>query len=180
MFQLIDDFIENRLKRVLFNGAPIPVYTYVPDRDKEDAKYPAYAFKRLWWKIDYKRARDCEVFKRNVDANGDTVSWSVKPHPIPITVVYQLHARATSKPHCDQLGLKLIQAFPAAQTSIIGDQCPLVMLGEDPHNDDDTSKPLYDMIFMLWFYGVWIERLEEYLVDPVTGVNFGHEINWRD
>lgn len=191
MFTEVENALSEYVQRVKFEGEPIQVYPYIPDQDKDETKMPCYAFARQYWKVNAKKAHDSEIFipseetiTQLVPPNpglGDPVevtgpaSWTVKPFPTPIDICYEFRTRATNSQHRDQLALKAIQLFHGAICLHVGDQRPLVMLGE-PHNLDQRAKPLFEMSTLLWVYEVWVERLESYTVPSILIPTLEQEI----
>lgn len=185
----IDTWLYGRLRQILFNGAPIVVHAYGPDRDKGEFEPPCIAFERMYIRIDTIRARPTiEVpvadplsttinvppqmaLKTGVTLSGP-VSYTIKPYPTPVTVFYHVYALATKKNHADRLQLGLIQAFPPGYQPNIGGQYPLIMVS-DIENIDQLDAPVFESTISLSVGSVWIDRLEEYESPSIGVIDFG-------
>jgi len=189
-FADLDSYVAGRLEKVLVNDEPITVHPYSPDREKGISKYPCYAFERIAFTVDYARARPCvEIFAEgNEDVTVDlpvewgsgtatgVKSYTRKPYPIPVHVMYELNSLATSKSQFDSLMLYLLQAFPPGHTALVGQDYALFTLGQ-PKNMDALEIPLFRAMFVLSAAPFWIDRVEEYDSESIQTVDFEKEID---
>jgi len=187
MLALVDTHIATRLGKITLANVSMKHYDYEPDREKGTTQYPHTWFSRLYFKEDLSRARpNHEQFTPNEETEtliftpvqamgGPTeltgpVSWTRKPYPTPIQVVYEIGASATNKTHWNQLEPMVIQAFPVGYQPNINSQYPL-FIKTSPHNLDERDKPLFSISFLMWVHDVWIDRFEEYtspsIVEPL-------------
>lgn len=176
MFEIVEEFIYQRLRRIAHNDRPIAVYRYEPHREKGKPEYPCIAFERSRYDIDYSRARpDGIIFEPSEELNIIRLNplqtgsgafeertgpayYRVKPYPVAINIFYYLNVLATEKDHADYLQLMLVQAFPPGYMPDIAGQSPLMSLSRI-ESRDDLSVPLFEVDCVLAVEGIWIERI---------------------
>ena len=169
MISDVDDFIKQRLEMVKLGGVTIPVYTYIPEREKGETDFPCYAFCRESIEIrEEDKHPDCDLFipseqQATVVVNGvtltgtDTYAW--KPYPSPVDVYYEVYCIATTKAHYDKLVELFIQTFPPGYIATINDQRILFSrIWNKPM--DDLDIPIFRGITLLKASDIWLDRLE--------------------
>lgn len=169
MIQDIEEFIQSRLEKVKLGGQTIPVYTYIPEREKGQSEFPCYAFVRDMIEIREEDKRpDCELFipsdeEVSITYDDETItgpdSYTWKPYPSPVDIYYEIYAIATTKSHYDNLVTLLIQTFPPGYIATINEQRILFSRIWNK-NQDDLDIPLYWGITLLKASDVWLDRLE--------------------
>lgn len=189
MFDPVENFIENQLKRIKFNNKSVKVYRYGPDRDKGQTEYPCITFERIRYDIDYTRAVPNGIYFDPSDKQatvnltkyqargGEQVRtgpdyYLVKKISIPINIFYYINTFATRKDHSDYMQFMLMQAFPPAYMPEIDGQYPLMSIHQ-MESTDDMSIPIFDTGGVLSVEGFWIERLTKEEVAPsIKGFNW--------
>jgi hypothetical protein len=200
MFPFVESHINSRLSKVLFEGNPMRVLPYEPDRDKGASDYPFYAIQFLYYREDKGRAKpNCEIFVPSEEqetvefpAPGNMggpksitgpMQFTKKPYPTPYDIGYDLHVYATDPAVAKAMLLKLAQAFPIGYMPKIGEpgkeSWPLFTKGT-PQDDDEPDKPLFHKIVPLWVEGVWIDRLEEEEHSSISSPELDSEITNYD
>lgn len=187
MLSDVDDFIKARLGSITFNKVPIPVYPYIPDREKGKTKYPCYAFVRhqisireadkkpdIWLMIPSQQEITVNPDINNGEAVSGPPSYIAKPYPTPVDLIYEVMALSTKEAHNNYLLEMLLQAFPPGYIAQIGDYYPL-FYHTHPIIGDDLRLPLYKTSFILEVTDFWIDRLEARTVPSITDIQFTGE-----
>jgi hypothetical protein len=192
MLELVDTYIENRLKKIKYNGASIPVYGYLPEREKGATTYPCLAYVRHEITIrDHDMRPDAETWDAGAGdtytddpilhdgaANDEHVHgvehYTRKPFPTPVDVLYEILTIATKQTHNNYLTEKIFQAFPPGHTALIGDCYALFNHGKTI-NGDELDIPLYKSSFLLDVTDLWIERLESEEHKSIKTIDFDTE-----
>lgn len=188
-FDPIEDFLEARLQKIIFNNTSVTVYRYGPNREKGQTIYPCVTFERMRFDIDYTRARPADFYFEASDelatvtltkyqTRGGELTrtgpdfYYIKKYPIPINIYYYINAFATSRDHINYLQFALMQSFPPAYMPELEGQYPMFSLQELDYRDD-MSIPLYDVGGVLSIEGIWIERLgKEEIAPSIKGFNW--------
>jgi hypothetical protein len=182
MFEAVENFIENRLKRIKFNNTPVTIYRYGPDREKGETEYPCITFERIRFDVDYSRARPDGIYFEPSDEEatvtltkyqargGDLVRtgpdhYLIKKYPIPVNIFYFVNCFSTVKDHSDYMQFMVLQAFPPAYMPEIEGQYPLFSI-QELEARDDLSIPLFDVGGVLSVEGVWLDRLSKEEIAP--------------
>ena len=165
----LETFIQQRLEKVKLGGEVIPVYPYIPDREKGQSNFPCYAFVRENIEIREEDKRpDCELFipseeEATVVVDDETLtgpdSYTWKPYQSPVDIYYEIYAIATERAHYEKLTTLLIQTFPPGYIAIINDQRILFSRVWNK-SQDDLNIPLYWGTTLLKASDVWLDRLE--------------------
>jgi hypothetical protein len=181
----LDTFIIDQLKRIIFNGNPVTVYDYVPDRDKGDSIFPCLASIRHEVTV---REKDVQpnakiitpsstmISATQTAANGGETSsgpqsYVVTPYPTPVDVLYEIMAFATNKNDNTFLIEMIFQAFPPGFSTQIGDYYPVFMYGK-PIVSDHLELPLYQTSYLLTVTDLWLDRLDSSTLPSITSVEF--------
>lgn len=188
MIDAVDTHINARLGKRLFEGNPITVYPYLPSREHGETVYPCKAWTRRTVEPDRTKARpNCEVFipseteiEIDVQQNmgGGTLtgpeSYTEKPYPIPVHIVYEIHVLATTEAHSESLTEGLIQLFPPGYMPTIDGQTPYFELGE-PLDLDELEAPVFRKGFILSVSDVWVDAIDSWARKPITQIDFDTE-----
>lgn len=176
MFDIVEEYIYQRLRRIIHNDRPIMVYRYEPHRDKGNPEYPCISFERARFDIDYTRAKPegiyfegserLSVIRLNPLQSGGAGYeeregpdyYTIKPYPTPINIFYYLSCYATEKSHADYMQMMMLQAFPPGFMPDIAGQTPLMSLSQI-EGHDDLSVPMFEVDCVLSVEGIWVERL---------------------
>lgn len=182
----IDNFITQRLEKVKLGGTTIPVYPYIPEREKGESEFPCYAVCRDMIEIREEDKRpDCElmipsVTQATIIVDGETLtgtdSYTWKPYPSPVDIYYEIHCMATKKAHYDNLVTLFIQTFPPGYIATINDQRILFSRVWNS-NQDDLDIPLYHGVTLLKASDVWLDRLEAEEYKSIQQVIFSDDID---
>jgi len=188
MLELLDDHIKQRLEIVLHEGNPVKVFDYLPERELDEAEYPCYAFQQHELEIQAGDARpNCELFipsqtTEEIEVQDylgggnlegpDGYTW--KPYPTPVSVIYEVQARATTRLHAKKLQEGILQAFPPGYQPEINGQ-PILFVYGRPIYMDSLDKPEYCIAFILTLHDVWIDRAEFAAFKPIKTINFDME-----
>lgn len=129
----LDNLITQRWRRMLYNGEPIKLYPYLPDRDKNETVYPSVGFQRIvGGALLHSERRHGPIFipseqeaTTDVDrvmGGGTTTgpaAYTVKPFQTPTACTYEFHTLATDKELADLMLQYMYQVIPP-------DFCPTV------------------------------------------------------
>jgi len=168
----------------MFNGKSIPVYGYIPERDKKKTKYPCVAYLRHQITIREHDKRpnhnivvpsettqsDPVLLGNVVEGLSGPTSFTVKPYSTPIDIMYEIVALSTKKEDNNYLLEMMYQTFPPGYTAQIGDHFPLFYHGT-PIISDQLGLPLYKTSFLLEVTDIWIDRLESKVVPAMTDID---------
>ena len=176
MFEIVEEYIYQRLRRIIHNDRPITVYRYEPHRDKGNPEYPCISFERARFDIDYTRAKPDGIYfeacerlsvinlnpsqsvRGEFEERHGPDCYTIKAYPMPINIFYYLTCYATEKSHADYIQMSLPQAFPQGFMPDIGGQSPLMSLSQI-EGRDDLSVPMFEVDCVLSVEGIWVERL---------------------
>jgi hypothetical protein len=186
----IDDLIIQRLRRICFGTVdgepePIPIYAYLPDRDKGNTVYPSVAFQRLTHHIlsedvrsghsVFKPSSATQTIQVQRDMGGGTVTgpqgFTRKPYPTPVVVTYEIHTLATVKAHADYLLTAMYSAIPAGYSPTMADGQRPIFCHDKPICLDDLDKPEFRTSYLFDIRPVWIDRLEAWSNAPITSIS---------
>jgi hypothetical protein len=185
----IDQYIENRLKKIQFNSADLPVYSYIPSQERGKTPYPCAVYLRQDMTIREVDKRPDEKLRTPSDVlatvdvpfdmGGGTLtgpeSYTLKPYSTPIDIFYEIAALATSKSDNTYLLTMLLQAFPPGHQAKIGNYYPLFIHG-DIIVSDQLELPLYRTSFVLQVTDIWLERMESEEVPSIQIIDHQTEI----
>jgi hypothetical protein len=202
----LDNLITARWQRIKYNGAPITVYPFLPDRDKGETKYPCVGFQRIIGGALISRdRRNQQIFIPSIENNtiqadrlmgGGTVegpvSYTMKPYPTPTSATYEFHALATDKEMADLMIQFMYQAVPPDFCPTVADVLEIngvertvyqkpVFIHDHPVNMNHLDKPKFRTMFLYHVAPIWIDRLEEFEVAPVEDMRIAFEsLAWRN
>lgn len=195
------------------NRQPIQVFPYAEERTKGSTKYPCFAVDRIELIVRHEDKRpDHEIFEASdtlyeppepeegeeafsfpviydkdgnaLEAPSGPASFTRRPFPTPIDLVYEIHAVASVKLHYDFLQEMLFQAFPPGfQTEVTNAYYKQYALFSliDSINFDDLEKPEFRRVFLYRVSGLWLERVENYESLPIITTDYEPEIiNYGD
>lgn len=193
MFEIVEEYIYQRLRRIIHNDRPIMVYRYEPHRDKGMPEYPCISFERSRFDIDYTRSRPggiifepsdrlsvisltpaqaCSSGRKEMEGPD---YYTIKPYPVPLNIFYYIACYATQKAHADYVQIMLAQAFPPGFMPDIGGQAPLMSLSQ-VENRDDLSIPMFEVDCVLSVEGIWVERIvPKQTVPSIKAIGVGVE-----
>jgi hypothetical protein len=177
----VDSYIQTRLQQILLNGVSVPVYGYIPDRDKGHTDFPCLALLRhdiMVREADKKPDNGImtpSTTNVTVTATPDNrhrrltgpESFTIKPYPTPVDVLYEVVACSTNSNDNNFLTEMFFQAFPPGHMAYIGDCCPLFVHGK-PIVKDHLDLPEYQISFLLTVTDLWIDRFEIATVPSIT------------
>ncbi len=153
----LDNLIIERWGRLDYNGTPIKVYPYLPDRGKGNTKYPSTGFSRIipvtpimkdHRPLEQVFIPSTEQTEIDVDLlmGGGTVtgpvSYTMKPYPTQTFANYEFHVLATDKDMLDALTRMMFQVIPVTWCPTIDDVLIISTSGE-PVERAVQHKPVF-------------------------------------
>lgn len=184
MIASIDQYIEDRLKRIQYNDEDLPVYSYIPSHERGKNKFPCAVYLRhdiLIREIDKRpdekiRTASSEqvTIELPQDMGGGTLtgpeSYTLRPYSTPIDIIYEVVALATTRQDNTYLVSMMLQAFPPGHQAKIGNYYPLFIHG-DTIVSDVLDLPLYKTSFLMQVTDIWLERLESEEVKSIQTID---------
>lgn len=188
MIELIDQHIVNRIGIITFEGEPVRVYPNEPERDLGETQFPCVVVKRHEVVMGIEDARpNCVLYTASAEETEidvplnmgggsltGPVSYTRKPFPVPVDVVYEIQARSTNETDSKKLIESLFAVFPTGYMPQIGSQFPLFLHSEDT-NLDELEKPLFIDAFLLTVCDLWIDRFEAETYQSIRTIDFDAE-----
>lgn len=185
MIEIIDAHIEAQLEKITHEGSPVTVYSYLPDVDDPETVFPSIGMTRHTVSPDSEKARpNCEIFvpsetEVTIDVQADMAlneqltgpeSYTEKPYPTPVVMVYEIRTLATEKTDSDNLVEGVVQVLPPGYVPKINDQTPFFTITEST-DLDDLDVPLYSKAFSLTVTDVWVDAIESWERQPILEID---------
>lgn len=189
----VDSYIVSRLSLLKFNYkttgyAPIKVYTYQPDREKGETVYPSLVAIRQHVEVrQFDQRYDYDIFIPSETtitvavpglmgggvATGP-VSYTRKPHPIPVDIYYQIDTLSTSVDMHNWLTESVYQLFPPGMQASVPNlehkQYASFYI-ERVICEDDLVKPVFRSTYVLGVFDLWLDRVEHYTSPSITSIS---------